>query len=48
MSQQLIQTLLNMKIDITDERFMMERGKKNFKDYSQWDIVRQKSIDYRV
>ena len=38
----------NMKIDITDERFMMERGKKNFKDYSQWDIVRQKSIDYRV
>lgn len=38
----------NMKIDITDERFKMERCGKEFDDYSRWDEVRNEAIAYRV
>ena len=38
----------NMKIDITDERFKIERCGKEFGDYSRWNEVRDEAIAYRV
>jgi len=38
----------NMKIDITDERFKIERCGKHYGDYLQWDSIRQEALDYRL
>ena len=38
----------NMKIDITDERFKIERCGKEFGDYSRWNEVRDEAISYRI
>ena len=38
----------NMKIDITDERFKIQRTGKDFKDYKRWDEIRDEAIEYRV
>ena len=38
----------NMKIDITDERFKIERCGKDFTDYKKWDEVRDEAIAYRL
>ena len=38
----------NMKIDITDRRFMIEKSGKHYGDYEQWDRVREQSLSYRI
>ncbi|MBC8428568.1 glycosyltransferase family 2 protein [bacterium] len=38
----------NMKIDITDDRFKIERCGKHFEDYSQWDKIKDDAIAYRT
>ena len=38
----------NMKIDIIDERFKIERCKKDFTDYKKWDEVRDEAMTYRL
>ena len=38
----------NMKIDITDERFKIQRVGKDFKDYKRWDEIRDEAIAYIV
>ena len=38
----------NMKIDITDERFKIERCGKEFSDYSRWNEIRDEAIAYRI
>jgi hypothetical protein len=36
------------RIDIEDERFMIEKGSKNYDDYPHWDKIRTQSLEYRV
>ena len=38
----------NMKIDIKDERFKIQRTGKDFKDYKRWDEIRDEAIAYRT
>ena len=38
----------NMKIDIADKRFKIQRTGKDFKDYKKWDLIRNEAIAYRV
>ena len=38
----------NMKIDITDERFKIERCGKEFSDYSRWNEIRDEAIAYKI
>ena len=35
-------------IDITDKRFMIEKGGKDYFDYPHWDKVRENSLEYRT
>ena len=36
------------RININDERFMIERASKNYSDYTQWDEIRVQSLEYKV
>jgi len=36
------------RININDERFMMERSGKGYYDYKQWNEVRVQALEYRV
>jgi hypothetical protein len=36
------------RIDIEDERFMIEKGSKNYDDYPHWDKIRTQSLEYRL
>ena len=36
------------RINIRDDRFMIERCEKNYDDYSQWDKIKVQSLEYRV
>jgi hypothetical protein len=36
------------RININDERFMMERSGKDYFDYRQWNKVRVQALEYRV
>jgi len=36
------------RININDERFMIERCGKNYYDYTQWDKVKVESLGYRT
>ena len=36
------------RIDIEDERFMIENGSKNYGDYPHWDKIRTQAIEYRT
>ena len=36
------------RIDIRDERFMIERCGKNYYSYTQWDKVKVESLGYRT
>ena len=36
------------RIDIDDERFMIEKGSKNYDDYPYWDKIRTQALEYRV
>ena len=36
------------RIDIEDERFMIENGSKNYDDYPHWDKIRKQALEYRV
>ena len=36
------------RININDERFMIERASKNYNDYTQWDKIRVQSLEYKV
>ena len=36
------------RIDIEDERFMIEKGSKNYDDYPHWDKIRTQALEYRV
>jgi len=36
------------RINIRDDRFMIERSGKNYYDYPHWDKVRVESLEYRV
>ena len=36
------------RIDITDDRFMIERSGKNYYDYPYWDKIRVQALEYRV
>ena len=36
------------RININDERFMIERASKNYSDYTQWDKIRAQSLEYKV
>ena len=36
------------RININDERFMIERASKNYSDYTQWDKIRVQSLEYKV
>ena len=38
----------NMKIDITDERFKIQRTGKDFRDYKRWDEIRDEAIAYKI
>ena len=38
----------NMKINIDDKRFMIERCGKNYNDYSRWDKIKVQSLKYRT
>ena len=38
----------NMKIDIKDERFKIQRTGKDFRDYKRWDEIRDEAIAYRL
>jgi len=38
----------NMKIDITDERFKIERCGKEFGDYPHWNKIKTQALEYRV
>jgi hypothetical protein len=38
----------NMKIDITDERFKIQRVGKDFRDYKRWDEIRDEAIAYKI
>ena len=38
----------NMKIDIKDERFKIERCGKHYDDYSHWNEIRDEAIVYRL
>ena len=38
----------NMRIDITDERFKIERCGKHYDDYSHWNEIRDEAIVYRL
>ena len=38
----------NMKIDITDERFKIERCGNHYDDYSRWSEIRDEAIAYRT
>ena len=36
------------RININDERFMIQRASKNYSDYTQWDKIRVQSLEYKV
>jgi hypothetical protein len=36
------------RIDIEDERFMIERSSKDYFDYSRWDKVTKQALEYRT
>jgi hypothetical protein len=36
------------RIDIEDERFMIEKGTKNYGDYPHWNNIRTQALEYRV
>ena len=36
------------RININDERFMIERCGKNYNDYSRWDEIRVQALEYRT
>ena len=36
------------RININDERFMIERSGKGYYDYQQWDKVRVQALEYIV
>ena len=36
------------RIDIEDERFMIERSSKDYFDYSRWDKVTKQALEYRA
>ena len=36
------------RININDERFMIEMCGKKYNDYSQWDKIKVEAINYRV
>ena len=36
------------RIDIEDERFMIEKGSKNYDDYPYWDKIRTQALEYRA
>jgi len=36
------------RININDERFMIERCGKNYTDYRQWDKIKVQSLEYRI
>ena len=36
------------RIDIEDERFMIEKGSKNYDGYTQWNEIKKQALEYRV
>ena len=36
------------RIDIEDERFMIEKGSKNYNDYPHWNKVRTQALEYKI
>tara|TARA_Y100000361_G_scaffold153433_1_gene175211 strand:+ start:288 stop:1097 length:810 start_codon:yes stop_codon:yes gene_type:complete len=36
------------RINVNDERFMIERCGKNYNDYKQWDKIKVQSLEYRL
>ena len=38
----------NIRIDISDERFKIQRCGKEFEDYKRWDEIRNEAIAYRL
>ena len=38
----------NMKINIDDDRFMIERCGKHYGDYLQWEKIKVQSQEYRI
>ena len=36
------------KINIEDDRFMIEKSGKDYYDYPHWNKIRKQSLEYRV
>ena len=36
------------RIDIKDERFMIEKGSKNYDGYTQWNEIKKQALEYRT
>ena len=47
-SKKVVNNTNNIKIDISDERFKIQRCGKEFEDYKRWDEIRNEAIAYRL
>ena len=36
------------RIDIEDERFMIEKGSKNYDGYTHWNEIKKQALKYRL